>query len=89
VTTGAIGETVLMEYACVGMPVNLAARICSIAADGEILLDDRVAASLPTDAVLQRGKIALKGLSHPVPVFELKADPGFEAHPTGVRNRSV
>jgi adenylate cyclase len=72
VTVGAIGETAQMEYAAVGTPVNLAARLCAIAEDEAILLDERVASVLPGDAVLPRGEVELKGLSSPVTVYQLK-----------------
>ena len=74
VTVGAIGETAQMEYACVGTAVNLAARLCAQAEAGAILLDDRVARAIGEGRVLPRGEIALKGLSSPVEVYQLKSD---------------
>ncbi|MGH8561577.1 MAG: adenylate/guanylate cyclase domain-containing protein, partial [Nevskiales bacterium] len=51
-TVGAIRGAGRLEYVAVGTPVNLAARLCSRAADGEILADDRTQEGLnPDDAV--------------------------------------
>jgi class 3 adenylate cyclase len=79
-TVGAIRGAGRLEYVAVGTPVNLAARLCSRAADGEILADDRTQAALrPDDAVTAtaREPEQLKGFPDPVPVFAL-------ALPTGV-----
>ncbi len=74
VTVGAIGEIAQMEYAAVGTPVNLAARLCALAENGAILLDDRIATCLGQDRVLARGETPLKGLSSPVAVYQLRSD---------------
>lgn len=68
VTVGAIGSAARMEYTAVGTPVNLAARLCSAAADGEILID-QATASGGSDGWVARPDLTLKGLSEPVPVF--------------------
>lgn len=68
VTVGAIGSDARMEYTAVGTPVNLAARLCSAAADGETLIDGGTRAATVED-VESRGDMSLKGLSHPLPVF--------------------
>ncbi|MGH8562077.1 MAG: hypothetical protein ACRES4_08950, partial [Nevskiales bacterium] len=60
-------------------PVNLAARLCSRAADGEILADDRTQEGLnPDDAVsaTAREPEQLKGFPDPVPVFALSVPVG-------------
>src|SRR5205085_11467804 len=72
VTVGAIGDTAQMEYTAVGTAVNLAARLCSAAEDGAILVDRAFSGSAGTCE--PRGEITLKGLSRPTPVFELKSD---------------
>ncbi|RNL79685.1 adenylate/guanylate cyclase domain-containing protein [Nocardioides marmorisolisilvae] len=74
VTVGAIGEIAQMEYAAVGTAVNLAARLCAQAEAGAILLDERVAVALGEGRTLPRGEIALKGLSAPVPVYQVRSD---------------
>lgn len=69
VTVGAIGETAQMEYTAVGTAVNLAARLCSAAEDGQILVDERIAACA-NGSVRPRGEVVLKGLTMPSPVYE-------------------
>jgi adenylate cyclase len=74
VTVGAIRGAGRLEYVAVGTPVNLAARLCSRAANGEVLADDRTqAALLSEDAVTAtaREPEQLKGFPDPVPVFAL------------------
>ena len=71
-TVGAIRGAGRLEYVAVGTPVNLAARLCSRAADGEVLADDRTqAALLPDDAIsaTAREPEQLKGFPDPVPVY--------------------
>lgn len=77
VTVGAIGETAQMEYTCVGTAVNLAARLCAAAEDSTILIDANLAVT--ATGATPRGEIALKGLSNPVNVFELKSNPEARA----------
>ncbi len=52
VTVGAIGGSGRLEYVAVGAAVNLAARLCEQAADGEVLIDavvrDQLAEALPS-----------------------------------------
>src|SRR2546422_3632925 len=45
VTVGAIGGEARLEYAAVGRAVNLATRLCARADAGQVLVDERVAAS--------------------------------------------
>jgi len=69
VTVGGVGSTGRTEYTAVGAPVNLAARLCAAAADGEILVDERTAELTGTESLEPRGAVRLKGLSRDVPVF--------------------
>ncbi len=69
VTVGAIGSVDRMEYTAVGVPVNLAARLCAVAAAGEILVDKQTADLAPRDGLAPREPIALKGLSEPQQVY--------------------
>ncbi len=74
VRTGAsAGEVILLEgddY--VGRPVNLAARLCDLAASGEVLADAAVAADVPTwGAVGSTSELMLRGLERPLPVVRL------------------
>lgn len=61
VTVGAIGTT-RMEYTAIGPAVNMAARLCSQALDGEILVDARTAQLVKAAGLEQRGLLPLKGL---------------------------
>lgn len=49
VTAGVIGQGARMEYTAVGAAVNLAARLCQHAADGEILVAPETLAGLSPD----------------------------------------
>jgi class 3 adenylate cyclase len=73
VTVGGVGSTGRSEYTAVGAPVNLAARLCSAAADGEILVDERTAQMAGPNGLEPRGTMQLKGLSHEVAVFAVPA----------------
>lgn len=76
VTVGVIGGASRLEYTAVGSPVNLASRLCSEAAHGEILVDERtvqmLGASLVPGAVHQGATLQLKGFPLPVPSYILQ-----------------
>ena len=72
VTVGLIGEGARREYTAVGTPVNLAARLCERAGDGEVLLapdmppdDDGGLSSQLSEA------LTLKGMPEPVTPLRL------------------
>jgi class 3 adenylate cyclase len=68
-TLGRIGFEGRFEYSAIGTTINLAARLCAEAKDGEILVTARVAGSVGLFADLSAmGDIPLKGLSRPIPV---------------------
>lgn len=75
VTVGVIGALSRLEYTAVGVPVNLAARLCQQAGDGEILVAERsieLAGQQASSAGLEvREPVALKGFSEPVGHFSL------------------
>ena len=72
VVAGCMGSEELMSYTCIGATVNLASRLCSSAAEGQILI---------TKAVLEKAgdrvrinpleSIRVKGFDHPIDVFEV------------------
>ena len=69
-TVGRMGYEGRHDYTAIGNVVNLAARLCSTAMDGEILLDARTAAGVGAQfALLSLGKRTLKGYPEPVGVF--------------------
>jgi adenylate cyclase len=58
----------------VGTVVNLAARLCSEAADGQVLVDRKVQAAIEAFAVTEPvGELTLKGLHRSVTVFNVRA----------------
>lgn len=67
---GAVGsKDGVREIAVLGNAANLAARLSSHAADGEILIsDDALAAAALEDRKLEKRKLTLKGISKPVGV---------------------
>ena len=75
-TVGVIGGASRLEYTAVGSPVNLASRLCSEAAHGEVLVDERTVELLGTslrDSHLQMGQpLQLKGFSAPTPNYLLQ-----------------
>jgi class 3 adenylate cyclase len=75
---GAIRGAGRFEYVAVGNVVNLAARLCDRAEDGEILADKRTIDALIIDdpvLVEERDPERLKGFEEPVPVAALWIDP--------------
>lgn len=77
VTVGVIGAASRLEYTAVGPAVNLASRLCSEAAHGEVLIDPRTLELLGGEArshQLQAGEaLQLKGFQQPVQSYTLAA----------------
>jgi class 3 adenylate cyclase len=74
-TIGGIGFPGRIDYGAIGTVTNLAARLCGEAQGGEILVSQRVCASLgDADAVATEpaGDFALKGFHKPVPAFRIR-----------------
>ena len=69
VTVGAIGSSGRMEYTAVGVPVNLAARLCSVAAAGETLVDRALADASGRADLEERAPVRLKGFGRELAVF--------------------
>jgi adenylate cyclase len=69
-TLGRIGFEGRFDYAAIGSVTNLAARLCSEAAAGQILVTQRVMSA--TEAVAsgdQVGALTLKGFSRPITIY--------------------
>jgi adenylate cyclase len=71
-TLGQIGFEKRFDYAAIGTVTNLAARLCSEAEAGQILLSQRVATAIdsviPTRALPDR---TLKGIHAALPIYEV------------------
>ncbi len=71
-TLGQIGFEGRFHYAAIGSVVNLAARLCGEAKDGQILASRRVGLAVEGHAeVAAVGDLVLKGFRDPVPAFEV------------------
>jgi adenylate cyclase len=71
-TIGAIGFEGRWDYGAIGTVTNLAARLCAEAQGGQVLVTSRVAAA--TENLIQAeevGDLSLRGLSRPVPTFNV------------------
>ncbi|MBL6651141.1 MAG: response regulator [Reyranella sp.] len=72
-TLGRIGFEDRFDYTAIGSVINLAARLCSEAADGEVLVSGRLAAAAETVAEVEElGERQLKGMARPVAVSCLR-----------------
>jgi adenylate cyclase len=71
-TLGRIGFEGRFDYSAVGTVVNLAARLCEEASDGQILIDGKVLSAIGAVAETQpAGELTLKGLHRPIPAFNV------------------
>ncbi len=69
-TVGMVGFEGRFDYTASGTAINLAARLCDEAQDGEILLSPRARNSVEDDFHVEtKGEISLKGIREPVEVF--------------------
>jgi class 3 adenylate cyclase len=71
-TLGRVGFEGRFDYAAIGTVTNLAARLCDAAADGQMLVSQRVHAGVE-DLVLSTEvrDLQLKGFSRPVSAYEI------------------
>jgi class 3 adenylate cyclase len=71
-TLGAISFEGRSEYSAIGTVVNLAARLCAEARDGQILVDSRVRAAIDERATAEPvGELTLKGLRRPIVAYNV------------------
>jgi class 3 adenylate cyclase/CheY-like chemotaxis protein len=82
-TLGRIGFEGRLHYAAIGSVVNLAARLCGEARDGQVLVSQRVGAAVEHLAVTApAGDLRLKGFRDAVPAFEIVGLRGPETGPS-------
>jgi class 3 adenylate cyclase len=67
-TIGPVGFEGRTDYTALGTTVNLAARLCGTAADGEILIDGRAYEIVRDRVVSEQRQIELRGFTAPVTV---------------------
>jgi class 3 adenylate cyclase len=73
-TLGLIGFEGRFHYAAIGTVVNLAARLCSQAQNGQILIDAKVQAAVESFAITgPAAELTLKGLHRPIAAFSVSA----------------
>jgi adenylate cyclase len=73
-TLGRVGFEGRFDYAAVGTVVNLAARLCAEAKDGQILIDSKVHAAIESAATVEpTGELPLKGFHRAVRAFSISA----------------
>ena len=71
-TLGRIGFEGRFDYGAVGTVVNLAARLCADAKDGQILIDSKVQATIEASTSTEpAGELSLKGFHRPVRAFNI------------------
>jgi adenylate cyclase len=71
-TLGRIGFEGRFDYSAIGTVVNLAARLCGEARDGQILIDGKVLSAIEAVAETQpAGELTLKGFHRPIPAFNV------------------
>ncbi len=72
-TLGRIGFEGRSDYAAVGTVVNLAARLCSQASDGQILIEGKVMDAVEGAATTEpAGELTLKGLHRAIKAFNIR-----------------
>ena len=71
-TVGLVGSEGRYDYTASGTTVNLAARLCDEAADGEILLSPRACTAVEAHFnTSSHGEISFKGIQVPIEVHRL------------------
>jgi adenylate cyclase len=73
VAAGNIGSDRYLQYATIGDATNVASRVCSVAKDGEVVVDERTAARLGTGFELEPlSPIQVKGKTEPLRLHRVR-----------------
>ena len=71
-TLGQMGFEGRYDYGAIGSVVNLASRLCTEAADGHVLVNQRVYATIEDLVEVETiGDLALKGIARPVAAYNV------------------
>jgi adenylate cyclase len=72
-TVGRGGEG-MVELTAIGEPVNVAARLASVAVDGEMIISEEAFAAAGLEGQPERRQLTLKGVTDPVAVRVMRVD---------------
>ncbi|MFC1813584.1 adenylate/guanylate cyclase domain-containing protein [Thermodesulfobacteriota bacterium] len=73
VFSGILGSLRIKEYTSIGMPVNIAARLQSMAKVGEILINDRTFQKLSGEINAEAlPRVEVKGVDEPIKIYKVK-----------------
>ena len=73
-TLGAIGFEGRWDYGAIGNVTNIAARLCSEALAGQVLVSQRVHGKVEQQVEAEQvGALTLKGMSRPIQTYNVKA----------------
>ena len=73
VCSGILGSARKKEFTCVGLPVNIAARLQHMAKPGEILICERTYEKLShSTGAEEMGPVSVKGVDHPICVYRIR-----------------
>ena len=89
-TLGRVGFEGRYDYAAIGTVVNLAARLCSDAKDGQILIDGKVYAAIEEAIGAEPADdLTLKGFHRPIKAFNVPLDAGVAVTAASAHSSAV